>query len=128
MTIAHRMTSNHKQLQGIDQTTSQSILVDSSQAFARLLPSGRTIRAYSGSLPCTRYAARHLLKCEHLQPIPGEQFPPYRAEPNNTHQLWIWYRFKTNPDQLHLLFREQFGFEIPGKKSNQIAGEITRKR
>lgn len=117
--------SRYPHFQRIDPALSPSIPVDSPSPFARAMPMGRTIRAYSGVLPCTQYVARHLLKCEHLRPLPGDRFFPYQAEPHYTHQVWIWYRFHTDPSQLQLLFRGQFDFAIAGKNSAQVAAEIT---
>lgn len=87
--------------------------------------SGRIIREYSGFLPCSQLAARHILRCEHLRDIPSEGFSPYRVEPEFTHQLWIWYRTREEPGRLQLVFRGQFDFSIPGKDADGIAGMVT---
>lgn len=98
---------------------------DSNQSFCRMAEGGRIIRSYSGFLPSTRRLARHVLRCEHLRDIPGEGFPPYRAEASYTHQIWIWYRLNDNPQQLNLLFRGQFDFARLGRDPDQVAGGVT---
>lgn len=81
--------------------------------------SGRVVRAYSGCLPLPHPTPRHILKCEHLRPLPGESMQPYRAEPDFTHQIWIWYRLVDQPDKLHLLFRSQLSFRFHKQESDQ---------
>jgi hypothetical protein len=98
---------------------------DANQSFTRVVETGRIIREYSGFLPCTQLTARHILRCEHLRDIPGEGLPPYRVEPNYTHQLWIWYRPQQEPGKLYLVFRGQFEFTIPGKDADEVAREVT---
>lgn len=93
--------------------------------FTRLAQSGRIISEYSGVLPATRLTARHILRCEHLRDIPGEGLPPYRVEPQFTHQIWLWCRPHATPDQLSLIFRGQFEFVLPGKDPDWVAAEVT---
>ncbi|MBW4573933.1 MAG: hypothetical protein KME08_01460 [Aphanothece sp. CMT-3BRIN-NPC111] len=95
------------------------------QPFSRIAESGRIIRAYSGVLPCTKYTAQHLLRCEHLRDLPGEKAPPYKVQPEYTHQIWIWYRTYKEPEKLNLVFRGQFDFNTASDKSDVIAAEIT---
>jgi hypothetical protein len=99
------------------------------QSFARVAESGRIIREYSGFLPATRLKARHILRCEHLRQLPGEGFPPYRVEPQFTHQLWLWSRNTPagtqEPQPLALVFRGQFKFAMPGKDPDALAATVT---
>ena len=104
---------------------SERTTASTNQPFSRVEESGRIIRAYSGFLPCTRHTARHLLRCEHLRQLPGEGFPPYRAQPEFTHQIWIWYRTYKEPEKLYLVFRGQFDFSITDADADLVAGEIT---
>jgi len=120
MANIHKIFSSHV----FSTKSAQSIPTNIDQEFSRLAESGRIVRAYGGVLPCTRRIARHLLRCEHLRQLPGERFQPYRVEPNYTHQIWLWYILKKDPDKLHLLFRGQFNFTIPGKNPDWIAEEI----
>ena len=98
---------------------------EANRQFSRLAESGRIIRAYSGFLPDCRFRARHILRCEHLRELPGERFPPYRVEPQFTHQIWLWYRLKQEPDKLYLLFRGQFDFGFSAMDADQMSGEVT---
>jgi hypothetical protein len=50
---------------------------------------GRTIAAYRGEL-LPGYL--HTFRIEHLRPIPGEPYAPYKQESHFTHTLWILYR------------------------------------
>jgi hypothetical protein len=100
------------------------------QPFARVTESGRSICEYSGVLPAARLKVRHLLRCEHLRQLPGEEFPPYRVEPQFTHQIWLWSRNiptdgSTAPQPLALVFRGQFEFAIPGQNPDQVAIDVT---
>lgn len=99
------------------------------QSFARVAESGRIIREYSGFLPATRLKARHILRCEHLRQLPGEGFPPYRVEPQFTHQLWLWSRNTPadtpEPQPLALVFRGQFAFTLPGQDPDALAAAVT---
>ncbi len=94
------------------------------QQFSRVVASGRTISSYSGFLPCTRYGARHIFKCEHLRHIPGERLP-YRAHPSFTHQIWIWYRLTQEPGKLYLLFRGQFDFTLRDRDPDWVAEQVS---
>jgi hypothetical protein len=102
----------------------QGAQLDPNQQFTRLEASGRVIRSYGGILPSSGGRARHILRCEHLRELPGEGLQPYRAEPNFTHQIWLWYRMNDEPDRLYLLFRGQFDFRMMGYDLDWIAGEI----
>ena len=95
------------------------------EQFCRLAESGRIIRAYSGFLPGLESTARHVLRCEHLELIPGEGFSPYRAESHFTHQIWIWYRFNHSPERLNLLFRGQFNFLSSDFDAHALARRVT---
>lgn len=95
------------------------------EQFDRLEESGRIVRAYGGFLPGLESTARHILRCEHLDLIPGEGFPPYRAESHFTHQIWIWYRFKHSPERLNLLFRGQFSFPASELDPHALARRVT---
>jgi hypothetical protein len=95
------------------------------QPFTRVATSGRIIREYSGVLPCARLSARHILRCEHLRDIPGEGLPPYRVEPDFTHQIWLWYRSSDEANRLRLVFRGQFDCSIPGREADVVACEVT---
>ncbi len=86
---------------------------------------GRIVREYSGFLPCSRLAGRHILRCEHLRDIPGEGFSPYRVEPEFTHQIWLWYRTNAEPDRLNLVFRGQFNFTLADHTEDWVAAEVT---
>jgi len=98
---------------------------DTPQPFSRVAASGRIIRAYSGFLPCSQHTARHILRCEHLRELPGQKVLPYRAEPEYTHQIWIWYRLYNQPSKLNLVFRGQFDFTIANNEADIVAREIT---
>jgi hypothetical protein len=95
------------------------------QPFSRMEESGRIIRTYSGVLPQLRGRARHMLRCEHLRLLPGEGFSPYRAEPDFTHQIWIWYRLNQAPERLNFLFRGQFNFAMLDQDSDTTARRVT---
>jgi hypothetical protein len=99
------------------------------QPFAQIKTTGRIIAEYQGFLPCTHNTARHILRCEHLRHIQGEQRDPYKFEPNNTHQIWIWYRLCKNFHEINLLFHGQFNFAIPtphNESSDEIAMKVTK--
>lgn len=100
--------------------------VQSNPSFNRMVKASRIIREYSGALPCSQQAARHILRCEHLRPIPGEDLQPYRVEPQYTHQIWLWYRTQDQPNRMKLVFRGQFEFAIPGRSPDAIAQEVTK--
>ncbi|PSN11871.1 hypothetical protein C7293_22555 [filamentous cyanobacterium CCT1] len=87
--------------------------------------SGRIVRSYCGFLPRLEGRSRHIIRCEHLDFIPGEGFSPFRAEPCFTHQIWIWYRLNRNPDRLNLLFRGQFDFSCPEQDAHELARRVT---
>jgi hypothetical protein len=86
---------------------------------------GRIIREYSGILPCTKHAARHILRCEHLRDIPGEPVSFYKQEDHFTHQIWVWYRELANPSLLQLLFRSQFECAVKGCDPDAVATAVT---
>ncbi|MBF2078570.1 MAG: hypothetical protein IGR76_08625 [Synechococcales cyanobacterium T60_A2020_003] len=96
-----------------------------SEQFCRMAESGRIVRTYSGVLPKLERTARHILRCEHLDVIPGEGLSPYRAEPHYSHQIWIWYRLDHTPERLNLLFRGQFDFSSSEQDSNALAARVT---
>ena len=98
---------------------------ETTEKFTSLETSGRIIRSYRGVLPCARGKARHILRCEHLRQIPGEGLPPYRARPEYTHQLWLWYRLNEEPDKLYLLFRGQFDFSLSEREPDWVAGKVS---
>jgi hypothetical protein len=87
--------------------------------------SGRIVREYAGVLPCSRRTVKHLLRCEHLRPVAGDPSSPYQDDPNNTHQIWLWYRTSSEPERLHLVFRGQFNFAVPSQPADTIAVQIT---
>lgn len=130
MSVISNLVRNYVNRKETRANRKQSITPEADQEFSRLAASGRIIRSYSGFLPCARFRARHILRCEHLRQLPGERFQPYRVFPNYTHQIWLWYRLNPKPEQLHLLFRGQFDFTIPDKYPNEViadkvAAEIT---
>jgi hypothetical protein len=51
--------------------------------------------------------------------------PPYRTDPQCSHQIWIWYRLHDNPQELHLLFREQFDFSDHNEPVDTLATNVT---
>jgi hypothetical protein len=109
------------------------------ESFARMAESGRIVCEYSGFLPAAQLTARHILRCEHLRQLPGEGFPPYRVEPQLTHQIWIWSRkvaqkpvsasqaapVEPSPQPLELIFRGQFEFALPGQVADELAASVT---
>jgi hypothetical protein len=129
---SHDRTAAYSAPPRSDATTPQD--TSDHQSFARVAESGRIIREYSGFLPATRLKARHILRCEHLRQLPGEGFPPYRVEPQFTHQLWLWSRNTPTgnrepqplaPEPLALVFRGQFEFALPGKDPDALATAVT---
>jgi hypothetical protein len=93
--------------------------------FTRIAMEGRVVREYGGFLPCSNLTVRHILRCEHLRDILGEDVPPHRMEPEFTHQIWIWYRPLTDPDQLHFVYRGQFDFTVPDYDVDAVAAKVT---
>jgi hypothetical protein len=93
--------------------------------FSLLGESDRVIRTYGGFIPSAPKTVEHILRCEHLRQLPGDKFAPYHAEENYTHQIWLWYKLKKNPEKLELLFREQFDFKLPGMDADFVAKEVT---
>lgn len=93
--------------------------------FTRLETSGRVICEYGGLLATNITTGRYLLRCEHLRSLPGEKFPPYRVEPDFSHQLWIFSRGQADDANLQIIFRAQFNLAFPGQDADQVALEVT---
>lgn len=87
-------------------TTRNPICGDTRFKNVPVVKAGRVVSRYSGVLPQVP-AFRHLLLVAHLRILPGEGLEPYRVDPNNTHELWIWYQHRPIGAK-KLLFRCQF--------------------
>ena len=93
-------------------------------AFSLRESKGRIIRFYRGYLFWFRDFATHILQCEHLRPLVSENIQPYRANPQCSHQIWIWYRLHQSPSETHLLFRNQFDFGGAHPSADTVAGYV----
>lgn len=69
---------------------------------------GRAICAYRGNL-VPGYL--HTVRVEHLRPIPGEQYKPFKADAFKTHHLWILYR-PLSGGSVQVLCSQQFNFAV----------------
>ncbi|MDG2990606.1 hypothetical protein L3556_06610 [Candidatus Synechococcus calcipolaris G9] len=105
--------------------TARTPATQSNSPFTRLEAGGRIICEYGGLLAANGTPGRYLLRCEHLRSLPGEKFPPYRVEPDFTHQLWIFSRSPKNEAHLDIIFRAQFNLDLPGQDGDQVALEVT---
>jgi hypothetical protein len=108
-----------------EQSVRRNARDEATERFSCMAESGRIVRSYCGFLPRFEGRARHIIRCEHLDFIPGEGFSPFRAEPCLTHQIWIWYRLSHNPERLNLLFRGQFDFSCPNQDAHDLARRVT---
>lgn len=59
-----------------------------SPAMERLPANSRAVCAYRGRLVPGHL---HTLRIEHLRPIPGEKYKPFKLDDGKTHHLWILY-------------------------------------
>ncbi|MBW4577730.1 MAG: hypothetical protein KME08_21065 [Aphanothece sp. CMT-3BRIN-NPC111] len=121
------MTTSSQRLETVTDFVprAKEVLSDTEQPFSSIKRSGRLVCGYSGFLPCTQQTARHILTCEHLRKLPEEKLPPYRFEPQYTHQIWIWYRNYKDFKKLNLLFRGQFDFAILDREPDTVAKEVS---
>lgn len=108
---------------------SQNIQLRHWQKYLSIADNQRVLRRYCGVLPHQQNHALHILQCEHLRAIAGEVYGDYfegnSIEGDYTHQIWIWYRYYYNPEELHLLFHGQLNCQLATFNPDVVAVEVT---
>lgn len=75
----------------------------------RLPLTGRAVVAYGG---CLLPGYLHTIRIEHLRPLPGEKYLPFRVDNTKTHHLWILCR-PSEKNAISVVVSIQFAIYVP---------------